>query len=318
MTRAGLEPLAWALVAAAVFWGLPDHLALATHLAILALFALSLHVLVGLGGLLSLGHAAFFGLGAYAAGLLARAGWSEPLTGLAAAALVGLLAGGLAGAVLGRLRGLAALMVTLGLGLLLHEAALRLPGVTGGEDGLSGVETAPLLGLFNFDLWGKTAYWYAVTLLAGAFWGISRLEAAPFGVSLRALHDNPIRLQALGISQTARVRTAYGISGALAGLAGGLLTQTTQFVSVEVFSFHRSADLLVMLILGGVGRRYGALLGPVLYGVLREVFSAWHPAYWGAGLGFALMAIVLFAPQGLLGLFASKKNRPEQVSGRAE
>ncbi|KJV08404.1 ABC transporter permease, partial [Elstera litoralis] len=288
--------------ASAVFWGLPEHLALATHLTILALFALSLHLLVGLAGLLSLGHAAFFGLGAYTAGLLARAGWTEPLTGLVAAAAIGLLAGAAAGAILGRLRGLAALMVTLGLGLLLHEAALRLPGVTGGEDGLSGLDTAPLFGQFSFDLWGKTGYWYALAVLAGAFWLVSRLEAAPFGVSLRALHDNPTRLQALGIAQTARVRTAYALSGALAGLAGGLLTQTTQFVSVEVFSFHRSADLLVMLILGGVGRRYGALLGPVLYGVLREGFAAWHPAYWGAGLGLALMAIVLFAPHGLLGL----------------
>lgn len=316
MTR-GREPLAWALVAVAVFWGLPEHLALATHLAILALFALSLHLLVGLGGLLSLGHAAFFGLGAYTAGLLALQGWTEPLTGLALAGLVGGLAGTLAGAVLGRLQGLAALMVTLGLGLLLHEAALRLPGLTGGEDGLAGLETAALFGRFSFDLWGRTGYWYAVSLLALAFWGVSRLEAAPFGVSLRAMQDNPIRLQAMGMSRTARVCAAYGVAGMLAGVAGGLLTQTTQFVSVEVFSFHRSADLLVMLILGGVGRRYGALLGPALYGVLREVLAAWHPAFWGAGLGFALMAIVLLAPQGLLALRLIQKTRPEQEPGRA-
>ncbi len=314
MIRRFLEPLAWAGVAVAVFWGLPDRLALVTHLATLALFALSLHVLVGLGGILSLGHAAFFGLGAYTVGLLALQGWTEPLTGLLAAGIIGAVAGLAAGSVLARLRGLPALMVTLGLGLLLHEAALRLPGLTGGEDGLSGLETAPIFGSFAFDLWGKTAYWYALSVLAAAFWCVSRLEAAPFGVSLRALHDNPIRLHALGIGQTARVQTAYGISGVLAGLAGGLLTQTTQFVSVEAFSFHRSADVLVMLILGGVGRRYGALLGPVLYGVLRDVLADWHPTYWGAGLGLALMAVVLLAPQGLLGLrWLRARANPERV-----
>lgn len=296
------EPIAWAVIAAAVFWGLPEWLALATHVTVLALLTLSLHVLTGLGGILTLGHAAFFGLGAYAVGLAAQAGWTEPVSGLLLAALVGAVAGGGAGVVLARLRGLSALMVTLGLGLLLHEAALRLPGLTGGEDGLAGLTIAPLFGFFPFDLWGRTAYWYALALLALAFWGVTRLEAAPFGVGLRALHDNPTRLAALGASVAVQVRTAYLIAGLLAAVAGGLMVQTVQFVSVEVFSFHRSADLLVMLILGGVGRRYGAILGPLLYGVLREFLSGWHPAYWGAGLGIALMAIVLLAPQGLLGL----------------
>lgn len=300
--RRWAEPLAWAVAALAIFWGLPDRLALATHISVLALFALSLHVLTGLGGILSLGQAVFFGLGAYTAGKLAQAGWDEPLSGLLAAALVGGGAGGLAGSVLARLRGLPALMVTLGLGLLLHEAALRLPGLTGGEDGLPSLTIAPLFGTFAFDLWGRTAYWYGVALLALGFWGVKRLETAPFGLSLRALHDNPVRMQALGMSIAARVRGAYLIAGALAGVAGGLLTQTTQFVSAEVFSFHRSADILVMLILGGIGRRYGALLGPLLYAILRDFLADWHPAYWGAGLGVALMAIVLLAPKGLLGL----------------
>lgn len=299
--RRWIEPLAWGAVAAAVFWGLPDRLALATHLTVLALFALSLHVLTGLGGILSLGQAVFFGLGAYTAGKLAQTGWSEPLSGLLAATVVGGLAGGIAGAVLARLRGLSALMVTLGLGALMHEAALRFPGLTGGEDGLAGIEIAPLFGVLPFDLWGRTAYWYGLALLALGFWMVKRLEAAPFGQSLRALHDNPHRTQALGINPAARVRGAYRIAGALAGLAGGLLTQTTQFVSAEVFSFHRSADILVMLILGGIGRRYGALLGPVLYGLLRDWLADWHPAYWGAGLGVILMAVVLLAPKGLLG-----------------
>lgn len=300
--RRWLEPLAWAVAALVIFWGLPDRLALATHISVLALFALSLHVLTGLGGILSLGQAVFFGLGAYTVGTLAQIGWGEPLSGLLAAALVGGSAGGLVGTILARLRGLPALMVTLGLGLLLHEAALRLTGLTGGEDGLSGIVIGPVFGVFTFDLWGRTAYWYGFILLALGFWAVKRLEAAPFGQSLRALHDNPMRMQALGMRIADRVRGAYLIAGALAGLAGGLLTQTTQFVSAEVFSFHRSADILVMLILGGIGRRYGALLGPLLYALLRDYLADWHPAYWGAGLGIALMAVVLLAPKGLLGL----------------
>lgn len=300
--RRWIEPLAWAVAALAIFWGLPDRLALATHINVLALFALSLHVLTGLGGILSLGQAVFFGLGAYTVGTLAQIGWGEPLSGLLAAALVGGSAGGLVGTILARLRGLPALMVTLGLGLLLHEAALRLTGLTGGEDGLSGIVIGPVFGVFAFDLWGRTAYWYGFILLALGFWGVKRLEAAPFGQSLRALHDNPIRMQALGMRIADRVRGAYLIAGAIAGVAGGLLTQTTQFVSAEVFSFHRSADILVMLILGGIGRRYGALLGPLLYALLRDYLADWHPAYWGAGLGIALMAVVLLAPKGLLGL----------------
>lgn len=300
--RRWIEPLAWAAAALAIFWGLPDRLALATHISVLALFALSLHVLTGLGGILSLGQAVFFGLGAYTVGTLAQMGWGEPLSGLLAAALVGGSAGGLVGTILARLRGLPALMVTLGLGLLLHEAALRLTGLTGGEDGLSGIVIGPVFGVFTFDLWGRTAYWYGFILLALGFWGVKRLEAAPFGQSLRALHDNPIRMQALGMRIADRVRGAYLIAGAIAGVAGGLLTQTTQFVSAEVFSFHRSADILVMLILGGIGRRYGALLGPLLYALLRDYLADWHPAYWGAGLGLILMAVVLLAPKGLLGL----------------
>ncbi len=289
-----LAPVAWTLV-------LPSYRLLASQVFIAGLFAVSLDLVLGYAGIVSLGHAAFFGTGAYTAGLLASHGWGEPLSGLVAAgAAAGLLAWA-SGFLVLRATGLGRLMVTLGIGLLCSEAANRAAPVTGGVDGLSGLAMKPLLGRFDFDLMGSTACAYALAVLFAAFVLLRRLAASPFGLSLRAIRENPARAAALGAPVERRLRAAVTIGGAVAGLAGGLLAQTTQFVGLDDLSFARSADLLVMVVLGGVGRRYGALVGATLFMVAQDRLSGLDPVYWQLWLGVVLMGAVLFARGGVLG-----------------
>jgi len=289
-----VAPVVWTLA-------LPSFRLLASQVFITCLFALSLDLILGLAGIVSLGQAAFFGTGAYIAGLLAAHGWGEPLSGLAAAgAAAGILAW-LAGFLVVRSSGLGRLMVTLGIGLLCYEAANRAAFVTGGVDGLTGVAMRPLLGRFEFDLLGSTACAYSLAVLLAAFVLVRRLSASPLGLSLRALRDNPGRSGALGAPVQRRLRAVFTISGALAGVAGGLLAQTTQFVGLDYLSFPRSADLLVMVVLGGVGRLYGALVGATLFMLAQDRLSGMDPVYWQFWLGLILVVTVLFARGGVLG-----------------
>lgn len=290
----------WALFAS-VPWIAPDHVLLFSQIAILALFALSLDLLTGHAGIVSLGHAAFFGIGAYTAALLALAGWEEPLTGLAAA----IAAAGLAGLVMAplvvRMNGLTQLMMTLSLSLLLHEAASRMRGVTGGDDGLSGFMIAPVFGIFEFDLFGITAYGYALCVTAAGFLLYSRAVASPFGHALRGLRQNPVRMAALGTPGRRRLVQAYVMAACLAGAAGALLAQTTQSVALEALGFQRSAEVLIVLILGGVGHRYGGIAGAAIYVLARDWISATSPQYWMGWLGVLMVLVVLVAPHGVTG-----------------
>lgn len=292
------------LVPVAGYFAWPEHLALLSQMAIVALFALSLDLILGYAGIVSLGHAAFFGLGAYTAGLLTQHGWSEPLTGLLGAALVSALFGWFSSFLVLRGTDLTRLMVTLGLALLLFELANKLTGFTGGVDGLSGLTWQPLLGLFAFDLHGKVAYVYSVVVLAALFFVALRLVQSPFGWSLRGIRQNAARMPALGTPVPQRLATIYTIGAAYAGVAGALLTQTTQFVSIDVFQFSRSAEVLLIVVLGGSGHLYGAVLGAVAFMAARQLLSGQSPAFWPFWLGLALLAVVLFARGGLMGLMA--------------
>jgi branched-chain amino acid transport system permease protein len=279
----------------------PAYLQLASQIAITALFALSLDLILGYAGLVSLGHAAYFGLGSYAAGLAAKHGWGEPLSGLALAALVAGIAGYLSSHVIVRFRHLALIMLTLGFGLLLAEAANSAHALTGGADGLQGVRMWPLLGLFKFDLYGRTAYAYSLAALFLCFLLCRRIIHSPFGLALQGIRENSVRMSAIGAPSLAHLRKVYTISAVLAGVAGGLLAQTTETVSLEVLSFGRSADVLVILILGGAGRLYGGLVGALLYMVARDQFSGVNPQYWYFWIGLLLIGVVMFLPNGVLG-----------------
>src|SRR6266581_358512 len=292
-----------------VFWTLPaiayfafgDNLLLMSQIAITALFALSLDLILGYAGIVSLGQAAFFGIGAYTAGLLATRGWGDPLLGLGAAALLAAGAGFVSSFLVLRGADLTRLMVTLGVSLMLFEAANKLTDLTGGVDGLPGVEIKPLLGLFSFDLYGRTAYIYCVVVLFVLFWLARRLVNAPFGAGLRGIRQNALRMPALGMPVKLRLIAIYTIGAAYAGVAGALLTQTTQFVSLDVLAFNRSAELLLMLVLGGSGSLYGALLGSIVFMVAHHMLSDLNPQYWQFWLGMLLVLVVLFARDGLMG-----------------
>jgi len=279
----------------------PSYLQLASQIAITALFALSLDLILGYAGIVSLGHAAFFGLGAYTAGIISKYGWGEPLSLLVIAAAVAGLVGYAMSFIIARFRHLALIMITLGLGLLLHEAANSAHWLTGGADGLQGVRVWPLLETFKFDLYGRTAYAYSLVVLFLAFLVARRLIHSPFGLSLRGIRENPVRMPAIGAPSRAHIRKIYTISAAMAGVAGALLAESTSTVSLEVLSFQRSADVLVILILGGAGRLYGGILGAIIYMVARDQFSGVNPQYWYFWIGLLLVAVVMFLPNGVLG-----------------
>jgi branched-chain amino acid transport system permease protein len=280
---------------------LPGNLVLLAQVLTAGLFALSLDLILGYGGIVSLGHAAFFGLGAYAAGLLAANGWHEPITGLIAAGAAAGLLGLLTSFVVVRLKGIALLMVTMGIALVLHEVAQKARGLTGGDDGLQGIAIDPVLGLFRFDLYGRTAFAYTLVVVLLCFVLARRIVHSPFGLALRGMRETARRLPAIGVTVGRASATIYTHAAMLAGIAGGLLTQTTAYVSVEVLSFERSADVLIMLILGGAGRLYGGLIGAAVFLVLRDRFADVSPQYWFFWLGLILVSVVLFARGGLLG-----------------
>jgi branched-chain amino acid transport system permease protein len=279
---------------------LPGHALLANEIALLALFAVSLDLILGYAGIVSLGHAAFFGVGAYAAALFAKHALPDPLVGLAFAVAVSALLGLLTSALILRGSDLTRLMVTLGVASLLYELANRFDQWTGGADGLQGVTMGPLLGRFEWDLQGRTAYAYTLVVLLVVLFVCRRLVHSPFGVSLQALRDNRLRASAIGLSVNARLVAVYTIGGGIAGAAGALLAQTTGFASLDVLDFHRSADVLLVLVIGGTGYLYGGVFGAIAFKLLHDLIAAWTPQYWTFWIGLFLVVLVLAGRDRLL------------------
>jgi branched-chain amino acid transport system permease protein len=311
--RGKLIEIAFWLVPLAAFLLLPGYLVLGSQILIVALFALSLDLILGYAGIVSLGHAAFFGLGAYSAGLLAVNGWGEPLSGLVAGGAIAALAGFMVSFLVVRGEDLARLMVTLGIGLLLYEAANRAAFLTGGVDGLSGVAMGKIFGVFAFDIGGKTAYLYSFAVLFLVFLFLRRLTSSPFGLSLRGIRENPARMPAIGSPVRARLVTAYTLGAAIAGIAGALLAQTTQFVGLDSLGFNRSAELIIMLVLGGTGRLYGAIVGAAVFMIAQDYLSGVNPVYWQFWLGMLLVVFVFFARGGILGAVETAAKRLDRT-----
>jgi branched-chain amino acid transport system permease protein len=282
------------VIAATTLVLLPGKHLILTEIAILGLFALSLDLLLGYAGIISLGHAAFFGLGAYAAGLFAKhALINEPVLALLASGLLAAALGFATSFLVLRGSDLTRLMVTLGVALILRELANRFDGLTGGADGLQGIIVAPVLGRFAFDIGGSVGYVYSMAVLFVLFLAARRIIYSPFGLSLGALKGNPLRASAIGISVNARLVAIYTLAAGYAGIAGALLTQTTQFCSLDVLSFDRSADLLIVLILGGTGYLYGGLVGAILFKLMQDWLAAITPQYWQFWIGLMLVVVVL-------------------------
>jgi len=292
------------------FVATPNYLALASQIAITALFALSLDLILGYAGIVSLGHAAFFGVGAYTAGLIAKHYWVEPLSALVLGAAAAGLVGYATSHIIVRFRHLALIMLTMGFGLLLHEAANSASALTGGADGLQGFRVPGVLG-FKFDMFGRAAYAYALLILFFSFLIARRIIHSPFGLALRGIRENAVRMPAIGAPSLAHLRKAYTMAAVMAGVAGAVLTHTTSTVSLETLSFGRSADVLVILILGGAGRLYGGIVGAIIYMVARDQFSGVNPQYWYFWIGLLLVAVVMFLPNGILGGLSALRKKPQ-------
>jgi branched-chain amino acid transport system permease protein len=218
---------------------------------------------------------------------------TEPVIALVVAGLVAAAVGFLTSFLVIRGADLTRLMVTLGIALLLEALAERFSNITGGTDGLQGIEMQPILGLFAFDMFGKVGFFYCFAVLFLLFLLARRIVHSPFGLSLRAIRNNPLRAAAIGIPVNRRLIAIYTLAAFYAGIAGALFTQTTALASLDVFSFERSADLMLVLVIGGTGYLYGGLIGAVVFRLLQEVFSTITPQYWQFWIGLVLVVIVL-------------------------
>lgn len=302
-----LAGIAAIVVAAAIGYILfPDNLALLTRLIAMALLVLSLDLVTGYCGIATLGHAALFGSGAYAAGILsAHYGINDPLAMTLAGLAGGAAAGLLCGAIILRAHGLPQLVLSIALIYLFHEFANKTSSWTGGSDGLSGISPDPVVGTFEFDLYGHTAYFFGVALLLIAFVLLRILVRSPFGMLCRGIREDSLRIRAMGASPTVALLRMYVISGVVAGAGGALNAISTQVVGLDSLSFTQSAEALVMLVLGGTGSLFGALSGTIIFMLFEDYVSAANPFHWLTMLGALLIAVVLFAPKGIYGTAAA-------------
>ncbi len=318
-SRARWSPLeiAFWIFAFATIWLFPSKYLILKDTAILALFALSLDLILGYAGIISLGQAAFFGFAGYFAGLVAKYGYiNEPVVALLAAGLVAAALGFVTSFLVLRGSDLTRLMVTLGVSLMLGEVANRYSDITGGADGLQGVDIEPVLGRFRFDLYGKTGYIYCLIVLFICFVIARRVVYSPFGLSLRSVKGNPLRASAIGIPVKWRMVAIYTFAAGIAGIAGALLTQTTAFCSLDVFSLDRSADLLLVLIIGGTGYLYGGLIGAVIYKFLQDYLANLTPQYWQFWIGLVLVTIVLIGRDRMQFWIATARGTIEDFAAR--
>ncbi|MDB5932609.1 MAG: amino acid/amide transporter rane protein 2, family [Polaromonas sp.] len=293
------EPVLWLLAFAAPVL-VPSHALIINEIAIVALFAVSLDLILGYTGIVSLGHASFFGLGGYAAALFAKLVMPDPLVGLAVGIVAATLLGAMASFTIMRGSDLTRLMVTLGVGLILLELANKLDWLTGGADGLQGVVMGPLLGRFEFGLDGRTAAYYSLTVLLLLFLLLRRVVHSPFGATLQAIRDNRLRAMAIGIPVTSRLAVVYTLAAGVAGAAGALLTQTTGFASLDLFEFHRSADVMLVLVIGGTGWLYGGVAGAIVFKLMQDALSSITPQYWTFWIGLFLVVLVLVGRERLI------------------
>jgi branched-chain amino acid transport system permease protein len=281
-------------------WVLGSHALIINEIAIVALFAISLDLVLGYTGIVSLGHAAFFGMGAYGAALFAKLVMPDPLVGLVVAIVVSSALGAICSLTILRGSDLTRLMVTLGVALILLELANKLDWLTGGADGLQGVVMGPLLGRFEFDLAGRTAACYSIVVALILFVLARRLTSSAFGATLMAIRDNRLRAMAIGIPVSSRLAVIYTIAAGVAGAAGALLAQTTGFASLDVFAFDRSADVMLLLVIGGTGWLYGGIAGAVVFKLMQDIISSITPQYWTFWIGLFLVILMLVGRERLL------------------
>lgn len=297
-----LPVLTVTLGAAIAFLMFPYDLAFLTRIVIMMIFVLSFDLILGYAGIATLGHAAMYGCGAYASGLISLHLSSDPLIGLLAGGIAGGLIAWISGIVLLRAQGMALLMISIAVTMVLQETASQARWLTGGADGLAGITVSPLFGMFEFDFVGQVAFIYCVCILVAVLVFCLVLAASPFGLALRGIEGSASRMRAIGTPVYRRKVTAYVIAGAIAGIAGALAAQVTGLVGIEVFNFSLSADVMVMLIVGGAGRLYGALIGTLIFMIVHHIAASIDPFNWLFVIGVMLLVVVFALPKGLVSL----------------
>lgn len=306
--------LRWALLCLLVLLSLPwvaqaldegFYITVASRILIFALAATSLNLVLGFGGMVSFGHAAFMGIGAYAVGILMDAGWTSAALSWPVAVLSAAVFAAIMGAISLRTQGVYFIMITLAFAQMLYYFMVSLKAY-GGDDGLLLASRSTGWG---WDISSDTGFYYLVlALFVAVFLGLQRLLNSRLGHALQAIRDNETRMSALGFSVFGIKWVAFVLAGAIGGLSGALLANQNGFVSPSIMQWSQSGMLMIMVILGGVGRLYGGLVGAVVFLLLEEILVA-HTIHWTLALGALLMAVVLLAPNGVLSLFA-KKERP--------
>jgi branched-chain amino acid transport system permease protein len=292
--------LAIAVVGALGYFLFPDDLAFLTRLIGITFLVLSLDLVTGYCGIATLGHAAQFGVGAYAVGIACVRGITDPIALLGIGMIAGTLMGFISGALIARFRALPQLVLSIAVGQLVAALANKLQWLTGGSDGLSGVEPGKVFGLFNFDMYSRTAYLFSLAVLIVVFVVLQRVVSSPFGLMCRGIKDDDLRAKMIGVAVYPRLVAMYGISGAVAGIGGALTAVSTGVVGLDSVSFERSAEVLVMLVLGGAGHLWGALAGAVIFQIFEHIVAAANPFHWMTLVGLLLILIVIFAPRGLI------------------
>jgi branched-chain amino acid transport system permease protein len=298
-----------AALAGAAYILFPDYLVFGASVMVMAMFALSLDLVIGFAGILTLGHGIFFGLGAYASGLATQVGLQEPISVALLGACIAAAAAFLTGPFVLRLRGLRLIMVTLAISSITLEAANKASWLTGGHNGLQNVSFAPILGRFEWSMDGSTSYLYVTFWLALVLIAARCLVCSPFGLALQGIRENEIRMRVIGAPVHVQLVVVYGLSAFIAGLAGALWAETNAFVSLDVLGLDVSIYALAMLILGGIGRLYGALLGAAVYMCVQYFTQELNPSYWMFAIGLLLILVVRFGRGGLLGLLAGAVRR---------
>ncbi len=307
--RLRVADILWIILGLAAFFAFPNHLSFGSNIIVAVIFAISVDVVIGFPRIISLGQALYFGIGAYAAALIAIAGWTEPITGALLSAAVSVLVALVVGPLILRLRELPLIMVTIGVAQLVYEAAHKSSWLTGGDDGLYGYQVGKVFGIFGWSLYGSTAYLYALGWAVVVFVLARVVTSSPFGVCLQGIRENADRMKLLGTPVLLRQVQAYAFGAGIAGLGGAVLAQSQSLVSLYVLSLEQTIDGLVLLALGGVGSIYGAILGAPVYMIVKYVSQLISPHYWLFSVGILLIAVVMSGKNGLLGIFDSLRRR---------
>jgi branched-chain amino acid transport system permease protein len=296
----GLGALAIIALGAVGYFLFPDDLALLTRLIGISFLVLSLDLVTGYCGIATLGHAAQFGVAAYAVGIACVRGVTDPVALLAIGIVAGTLMGLISGALIARFRGLPQLVLSIAIGQLVAALANKLQWLTGGSDGMSGILPGKVFGIYNFDMYSRTAFLFSLATLVVVFMALSRFVRSPFGLLCRGIKDDDLRARMIGVAVYPRLVIMYGVAGAVAGVGGALTAISTGVVGLDSVGFERSAEALVMLVLGGAGHLWGALVGALIFQIFEHIVSAADPFHWMTLVGLLLILIVVFAPRGLI------------------